>query len=149
MIEVVWNILRHNNRFLLAQRSIHDCAGGTWVFPGGKRDPEDRTIIDAARRELNEEVGIEGTQFEQLCSMHLDKYHVQVFYCNKWHGNPKPACSDIIGVGWFTLAEMYALGKSIAPFMNNSLMYLAYLIQHYDHHPNEWRQRLGECDENG
>ena len=97
--------------------------------------------MDAAQRELDEEVGLEGKQFLQLCSIRLKKYHIHVFYCNEWYGNPKPVCSDIIGVGWFTLAEMYALGESIAPFMNDSLMYLAYLIQHYDHHPDEWKEQ--------
>jgi len=149
MIEVVWNILRHKDRFLLAQRSIHDCAGGTWVFPGGKKDPEDKTDIDAAWRELNEEVGVNGKSFRQLCILHLDKYRVRVFCCNKWDGDPKPVCDDIIGVGWFTLAEMYALNKNLAPFVNDSLMYLAYLIQHYDHNPSEWRAIWRECDANG
>jgi len=51
-VEVVWTILRQDNRFLLAQRSMSDTASGTWVFPGGKVDPEDQTVIDAAAREL-------------------------------------------------------------------------------------------------
>jgi len=111
-------------------------------------DPEDRTLVDTAARELKEKVGIEGEQFKLLCDTHLDKYRVQVFCCKKWSGKPRPACDDTIGVGWFSLAEMYALGQSLAPFVDDSLMYLSYLIQHYDSHPGEWREGWRKCSEN-
>lgn len=138
--EVVSVILRQNSRFLLAQRSLSDRAGGTWNFPGGKIDPEDIDATTTAYRELKEEVGLEGNRFRKLFHIHLGKYHVQVFLCDGWRGKPKPSCEDIIGVGWFTYAELYALGKSLSPFANDSLLYLSYLIQHYDHHPDEWRE---------
>ena len=101
-------------------------------------DPEDHTIIDAAARGLKEEVGLDGKQFKQLCSMNLDQYRVRVFCCKQWSGKPRPAYDDIIGVAWFTLAEIYALGQSLTPFASRSLMYLSYLLQHYDSHPDEW-----------
>jgi 8-oxo-dGTP pyrophosphatase MutT (NUDIX family) len=148
VIEVVWTILRQEDRFLLAQRSTSDVYGGTWVFPGGKIDLEDQTPTDAANRGLKEEVGLKGEQFNKLCSIHLDEYNVQVFCCNKWLGKPQPTCKDIIGVGWFTLAEMYTLGQSLAPFINEILLYLAYLIQHYDSHPDEWQNKRRKRDEN-
>lgn len=110
---------------------------------------EDQTIIGAAARELREEVGLEGGQFKELCSTSLGKYHVRVFCCEQWSGQPRPACEDIIGVGWFTLAEIYALGQSLAPFVNESLMYLSYLIQHYDRHPDEWHEQWRKRDGNG
>ena len=139
MIDVVWAILRQNNRFLLAQRSIDNTASETWVFPGGRLDPEDITLVEGAVRELKEEVGLNGEQFKLLCKFPLDKYLIHVFCCHKWSGELRPACKDIIGVGWFTLAEMYSLGPSLAPFVDDSLLYLAYLIQHYDNHPTEWK----------
>lgn len=148
MIEVVWTILRRGNRFLLAQRAEKDIAGGSWVFPGGKIDQEDTGPILAARRELLEEVGLDGKKFRKLCSMPLDQYNVQVFYCDQWSGVQHPACEDIVGVGWFTLAEMYALGQSLAPFVNQSLSYIAYLIQHYDNHPDQWYELWRICDGN-
>jgi 8-oxo-dGTP pyrophosphatase MutT (NUDIX family) len=148
MVEVVWIILKQKNRFLLAQRSVTDSASGTWVFPGGKVDPEDKTFIITASRELKEETGLEGKRFRKLCDLRLDKYHIQVFCCDRWSGKPNPACEDIIGVGWFTIAEMHALDNSLAPFVNDSLLYLSYLIQHYSHHPNEWQDQWRESDEN-
>lgn len=149
MIEVVWAILQQDKQILLAQRSLTDCAGGTWVFPGGKIDPEDKNAISAIHRELKEEVGLEGIRFKKLSHIYLNQYSVQVFCCDKWSGTLKPACKDIIGVGWFTIEEMYALGQSLAPFIDNSLSHISYLIQHYYNHPNEWHGQWRECDENG
>lgn len=141
MIEVVWSVLQQNNRFLLAQRSLVDYAGGTWVFPGGKTDSVDTTAIATAYRELKEEVGIEGKRFRKLLHIYQNKYSIQIFFCDQWYGQPKPACKDIIGVGWFTWTEMYAFGQSLAPFVNDSLLHLSYLMQHYNHHPDEWHQQ--------
>ncbi len=149
MTEVVWAVLRQNKRILLAQRSLTDYAGGTWVFPGGKIDPEDKSAFFAIYRELKEEVGLKGIRFRKLSHIYLNKYSIQVFLCDQWVGELKPACEDIIGIGWFTLTEIYALGQSLAPFVDNSLLYLSYLIQHYDNHPNEWKEQWRECDENG
>jgi 8-oxo-dGTP pyrophosphatase MutT (NUDIX family) len=149
VVEVVWVILRLDDRFLLTQRSLNDKAGGTWCFPVGKVDPHDTSVIIAAHRELKEKVGLGGNWFRRLCQIDMDQYHIHVFLCDKWHGIPKLAYEDAIGVGWFTCAEMYSLGKSLAPFVDKSLSYLLYLIQHYDHHPDEWRNQLEICDESG
>lgn len=148
-VEVVWTILRQKDRFLLAQRSTSDIASNTWVFPGGKVDPKDQTLIDTAARELKKEVGLDGGQFKKLCSTHVGKYNIHVFYCKQWSGKPKPNCNDIIGIGWFTFAEIYALDQSLAPLMNNSLLHLSYLIQHYDHHQDEWHEQWRRRDGNG
>ena len=139
MTEVVWAVLQRDNRFLLAQRSVLDCDGGTWTFPGGKFDPADTDAFDAICRELKEEVGLEGRRFRKLFHTFFGQYHVQVFLCDQWSGELKPACSDTIGVGWFTCAEMYSLGPNLSPFVSDSLLYLSYLVQHYGHHPGEWK----------
>jgi len=140
--KVVWVMLRRNNRFLLAQRAEDDVAGGTWCFPGGKIDPGDTTPIYAAHRELLEEVGVHGRQFRKLCDITIDKYITSVWCCNKWSGDPIPSCDDIIGVGWFTLAEIHKLDETISPFLGKALMYISYLTQHYDHNPQDWSSKL-------
>lgn len=149
MIEVVWVILQQKDRFLLVQRSLTDHAGGTWCFPGGKIDPEDTNAITAAYRELTEEAGLKGNRFRQLFRIHLNQYRIQIFLCDKWSGELKPSCEDIIGVGWFTYTEMYALDRSLSPFVSDSLSHLSYLMQHYNDHPNEWKQQWMDYDENG
>lgn len=140
MKEVVWAVLRKNGRLLLAQRSLLDHAGGTWTIPGGKVDPIDTDSVSAVYRELKEEVGIEGRRFLKLFHILLGQYRIQVFLCDEWDGEPKPSCTDIIGIGWFTGTEMYALGESLSPFVNESMFQLLYFMQHYDHHPDEWKE---------
>lgn len=149
MKEVVWIILRQENRFLLVQGSLTGTASGIWVFPGGNVDPNDKEPIGTACRKLKKAVGLEGHRFRKLCHTYLGQHHVQVFCCDQWSGELKPACDEVIGIGWFTLPEMYALGHSLEPFVDESLMYLAWLTQHYDDHPNEWREQWRKRDENG
>jgi len=149
MTEIAWAILRQNDRFLLAQRSFDDLAGGTWTFPGGKVDQSDKNIIETVNRELGEEVGLNGLRFRKLLNIHIDRYLTYIFICDKWRGELKLSCNDIIGAGWFTCAEMYALGHSLSPFVSRNLLYLSYLIQHYDSHPNEWTEQWRECDGHG
>ncbi len=137
MIDIVWNIVRRKQRFLLAQRSLSDTYGGMWVFPGGKVDKTDQTIIIAAARELKEEVGLNGQYFEQLCVLHFSPYNITVFKCNYNNIPPTPNCDDIIDVGWFSIADMYSMNSHIAPMTMRGLPYIAYIIQHYDYHPDE------------
>lgn len=146
MTEVVWAVLQKNDRLLLAQRSLLDHAGGTWNFPGGKVNPEDANDIISVHRELKEEVGLDGRRFRKLFHTHLDRYFVKVFLCDEWYGELKPSDDDIIGVGWFTLAEMHTLGQSLSPFVQEILLYLSYLLQHYEHHKNEWKNPWRKCD---
>lgn len=144
MKEVALAVLRQNDRFLLAQQSLLDHVGGTWTLPGGKVDPIDIDTVAAVYRELKEKVGLEGRRFRKLFHICLGQYSVHVFFCDQWCGEPKPACVDIIGVGWFTCAEMYSLGQSLSPFVSDILLNLSYLIQHYDHHPDEWKEQWRE-----
>lgn len=104
--EISWIILKQSDRFLLVQRALDDCEGGTWCFPGGKRDPCDIDSLTTAKRELSEEVGVEGKIFDKLCDVSLDKYCIQVFLCREWTGTLKPSDRDIIGIGWFTLTAL-------------------------------------------
>ena len=140
MTEVAWVVLRQNDRFLLTQQLLVDHTSGTWIFPGGKIGPEDIDAVTTAYRELKEEVGLEGERFRKLFHICLDNYSVQVFFCDQWHGELNLAHKNVIKISWFTWSEMYTLGKSLSPFVSNSLLYLSYMIQHYDHHPNEWRE---------
>lgn len=141
MTEVVWAILRRNKRFLLTQRSFSDHSDSTWTFPGGQTEISNSDIVTTIHRKLKTEVGLEGHRFRKLFHICLEQSKIQVFLCDQWNGELKPGSENIIGVGWFTYSEMYALGQSLAPFVNDSLSYLSYLIQHYDHHPNEWKNQ--------
>ncbi len=131
MIEVVWIVLKNKNRFLLIQRSIDDVAGGTWCFPGGKVDPGDQIPLNAAIRELKEETGFIVHELKQLSTLRIKQYDQHIFLCNRWNGKLNLSCEDIMGAGWFTLLEIYALEQSLAPFLAKSLMCVSYLLQQY------------------
>lgn len=149
VIEIVWAILRKNDKFLLAQKAWTDIYGGTWVFPGGKIDSTDKTPEMAVYRELKEKVGLIGKRFRKLGHIQFDKYHIRFFICDRWIGEPKPSCKDIIRIGWLSLAKVYSIDLKLSPFLSDSLMSIAYLIQNYDHFPDQcmeiWKE-IDECD---
>ena len=60
-IRVLAAVIRQNDRLLVCQRPSHKRHGGLWEFPGGKvKDGE--TDLEAARRELQEELGVHVTE---------------------------------------------------------------------------------------
>lgn len=53
-------VVQRDGRYLVCRRPAHKRHGGLWEFPGGKLHPGE-TLADALRRELREELGVEGT----------------------------------------------------------------------------------------
>ena len=131
MVEVSCVVLKSENHFLLIQRSFNDVWGGTWCFPGGKVDPGDETPANAAARELKEETNLNGHNFKLLRTLRLEQFNTHILLCNMWDGELKPACEDIVGVGWFTIAEIHAIRQSLTPFLSECLMYVSYLLQQH------------------
>lgn len=56
-------------RVILIRRSNNGIHGGHLAFPGGKRDPGDRSMLDTALREAREEIGIQKNQIEILAEL--------------------------------------------------------------------------------
>ena len=59
VISVLAAVVRRNDKYLVCQRPVHKRHGRLWEFPGGKLKPGE-TYLDAARRELAEELGVEA-----------------------------------------------------------------------------------------
>jgi 8-oxo-dGTP diphosphatase len=57
-VVVVAAVIRQGPWVLITQRPVGSGHAGRWEFPGGKREPGERDV-DALRRELREELGIE------------------------------------------------------------------------------------------
>lgn len=57
-IRVVAAVIARGDRLLVCQRPTHKRHGGLWEFPGGKCEPGE-SDVEAARRELLEELGVE------------------------------------------------------------------------------------------
>lgn len=55
---VVVHALAGSTKALVVQRSRHDYMGSLWEVPGGSCDDDDRSILEAAARELHEEAGL-------------------------------------------------------------------------------------------
>ncbi|UCF79592.1 MAG: CoA pyrophosphatase [Candidatus Eiseniibacteriota bacterium] len=53
-------------RLVLVRRVDRGIHGGQIAFPGGKRGPGDRTLLDTALREAREEIGLESNRVEVL-----------------------------------------------------------------------------------
>lgn len=60
MIEVVAAVVQREGAYLVCQRPPHKRHGGLWEFPGGKLEPGE-TMLEAAHRELSEELGLTVT----------------------------------------------------------------------------------------
>jgi 8-oxo-dGTP diphosphatase len=68
-VHVVAGILRdREGRVLVAQRPAGKHLAGFWEFPGGKSDPGEAPL-DALRRELHEEIGVEVESARPLISV--------------------------------------------------------------------------------
>lgn len=59
-IPVLAAVIRREGRYLLGRRPAHKRHGGLWEFPGGKLEAGE-SWIDAAKRELREELGVSVT----------------------------------------------------------------------------------------
>jgi len=59
-IRVLAAVIRRDGRYLVCRRPTHKRHGGLWEFPGGKLEPGE-SLLDAARREMREELALEAT----------------------------------------------------------------------------------------
>ena len=55
-IKVVYALIQNEDGQVLL---VHNTDGGGWSFPGGKVEPEE-TLVEALKREIMEETGLEG-----------------------------------------------------------------------------------------
>jgi 8-oxo-dGTP pyrophosphatase MutT (NUDIX family) len=60
---------RGDLRLVFIRRSPHGPHGGQIAFPGGRREPQDASLLETALREAEEEVGLEATQVEVLTQL--------------------------------------------------------------------------------
>jgi 8-oxo-dGTP pyrophosphatase MutT (NUDIX family) len=56
-------------RVVFIRRSPNGLHGGQIAFPGGRREPEDATLLDTALREAEEEIGLPPSQVEVLATL--------------------------------------------------------------------------------
>jgi len=59
-IRVLASVIERDQKLLVCRRPVHKRHGGLWEFPGGKVQ-KGESDLEAARRELREELAVEVT----------------------------------------------------------------------------------------
>lgn len=84
--------MKPNGDVLLGQRPYGKPYAGYWEFPGGKVEPGE-AILDALKRELREELGVQVLSAEAWCGVEHVYPHAHVrlhFYISRdWEGEPQ------------------------------------------------------------
>lgn len=85
-------LMKPNGDVLLAQRPEGKPYAGYWEFPGGKVEANE-SILDALKREFEEELGLRVQSAEPWCGVEYVYPHAHVrlhFYiCREWTGEPQ------------------------------------------------------------
>jgi mutator protein MutT len=107
-IRVVAAVIERQGRYLVCQRPAGKRHGGLWEFPGGKLEAGEG-ILEAARRELDEELGVVvtavGGQLFTITdpgSAFLIEFHPVTIL-------GEPACLEHAALAWATAKELTAL----------------------------------------
>lgn len=118
LTRVVAAVIEHEGRYLVCQRPAHKRHGGLWEFPGGKLE-RGESILDAARRELAEELGVRLRSVGELLHAIHDpgSEFVIEFHPVEIEGVPAPL--EHTALAWLTPAELasYPLAPSDREFV--------------------------------
>lgn len=96
-----------SGRVFLTQRSIQDDrAPGKWEFPGGGVDPGE-DFIDALKRELNEELGVEELPEGEIVNIETEDGYALVIYAIPSEADWEWVMTDEVASGaWFNPDEI-------------------------------------------
>lgn len=107
-VPVLAAVITRGARYLVCQRAHSKRHGGLWEFPGGKVEAGE-TLLDAAHRELTEELNVRATRVgEPLFSVHDDGSPFVInFVPTEIDG--EPVCLEHADLRWATLNEIRQL----------------------------------------
>jgi len=117
-IPVLAAVVRRNGRYLVARRPEEKRHGGLWEFPGGKM-ASDESLLEAATRELREELGLSVTGVGAVLFEAMDPGSPFLIRFVEVQVRGEPRALEHMEVGWFeppTLQEL-ALAPTDARFV--------------------------------
>jgi 8-oxo-dGTP diphosphatase len=119
--QVIAAIIQRNGQYLLCQRPPHKRHGQLWEFPGGKLEAGE-TLMDAAQRELREELGltVTGIGEVQLAIKDPGSPFVVNFVPVTTEGEPEAI--EHVALGWFAINDL--LKVPLAPSDHKFAIYL-------------------------
>lgn len=106
MIRVLAAVIRREDRYLVCRRPAHKRHGGLWEFPGGKLEPGE-SDLDAARRELREELDVTAIRVGTRRHVHVDDAFTIEFLDVEIDREPRALEHDEIR--WATVTELRTL----------------------------------------
>jgi mutator protein MutT len=107
-IRVIAAVIQRGDRLLVCQRPPHKRHGGLWEFPGGKLEPGE-TLLDAARRELAEELGVATLEVREPLLEIADPGSAFVIAFVPTVIDGEPTCLEHAELRWARLDDLPAL----------------------------------------
>lgn len=110
MIRVVVGLIKRADTLLVAQRPPDKPYSGYWEFPGGKIEAAE-TGLEALKRELQEELGIDVLQAEH-CFDHQHRYPDKSVFLEIWKVtelNGEPHGKENQNLHWATKEDLHKL----------------------------------------
>jgi 8-oxo-dGTP diphosphatase len=108
LVRVVAAVVQREGRYLLGLRPYAKRHGGLWEFPGGKVHAGESTL-DAARRELAEELDLRGVTLGRCLLSVRDEGSQFVIDFHDVEVEGSPTALEHEAVGWFTPDELRSL----------------------------------------
>lgn len=100
-------VIDQNKKLLIAERPLNKSKAGFWEFPGGKVE-QGETVLDALKRELQEEIGICIASAIPLIKVHYHNSDVEVlldtWIVTSYSGQPSGVEGQVIK--WVDIAEL-------------------------------------------
>ena len=101
-------VVQRNNKYLICQRPIHKRHGSLWEFPGGKLELGE-TYLDAARRELAEELGVKALTVGSPLFSIADAGSEFLIEFVPTVIDGEPQCLEHLDLKWMSLDEVASL----------------------------------------